>query len=293
MRILNTVGITFLMVFMLMGGVAYGTEEALSLDEIIANERQKMESTEAISNTEAANTQGGNLIPSSGVEKNIVESSNDMMSKLGDAAVLDTSNEKAEKAAGKLKTIVNIVVTILCYIITLGLTIRVTLDLMYIGLPFSRKFLANGYAGNARAGDVNAASPMGGMGLGSSPYFGFGGGGLGTGRFGGFGGFGSRFGGGMRVDQNSAGAYQDQMGTMTGRLQIVSNAALNAAASETTIDPDGRNASPFKIYAQDMMLTLIITPVLLILAVSGALFHVGLVIGGALATILSGVSNMI
>ena len=41
MRILNTVGITFLMVFMLMGSVAYGTEEALSLDEIIANERQK------------------------------------------------------------------------------------------------------------------------------------------------------------------------------------------------------------------------------------------------------------
>ena len=137
-----------------------------------------MESTEVISNTEAANTQGGNLIPSSGVEKSIVESSNDMMSKLGDAAVLDTSNEKAEKAAGKLKTIVNIIVTILCYIITLGLTIRVTLDLRYS----LSEILANGYAGNARAGDVNAASPMGGMGLGSSPYFGFGGGGLGTGR---------------------------------------------------------------------------------------------------------------
>ena len=266
--------------------------ENLTLDEIIALEKQVMKSTEIVDVT-TENTKEPGLIPSTGLEEDIKESSNTMMQKLGEAAVLDTSHPKAEQAAGKLKNIVNIIITILCYIITLGLTLRVVIDLIYIGLPFTRKFLANGFVGNARAGDVNAAAPMGGLGLGMGPGFGSPGYGMGSrfglGPFGGLGGFGNRYGMGV---SNSPGAYQDQMGMMTGRLQLVSNAALNAVASETTIDPDGRNASSFRIYAKDMMFTIVITPILLILAISGALFHVGLVIGGALVTILSGIGNM-
>jgi hypothetical protein len=300
-RLYKAFGLSLLIAFMLMTTTVYAVEDnALSLDEIVANERQAMqeESTSYQEPEDVGQAGGSSMITTTGVEQSIRDSSMEMMGTLGDAAVLDTTNPKATEAAGKLKNIVNIIVTLLAYIIVFGLSIRVALDLLYIGLPFSRKFLGNGYAGNARAGDVNAASPMGGMGLGSSPYGGFGGGGMGGygggfNRFGGMG-FGSRFGmGGMGSASNSPGAYQDQMGTMTGRLQLVSNAALNAAASEATIDPDGRNASPFKIYAKDMAITLILTPILLILAVSGALLHIGLVIGGGIATLLSGISNMI
>ena len=111
-------------------------------------------------------------------------------------------------------------------------------------------------------------------------------------RFGGPGGYGSGYGGYSGGPTNSPGAYQDQMGTMSGRLQIVSNAALNAAASETTVDADGRNANPFKIYFKDMVVVLVITPILIILAVSGALFHVGLLAGGAIASLLSGIGGL-
>lgn len=270
--------------------VAYA-ERALSLDEIVAQEKAAM--TEQY-NTDGQNINGNEAVTSStGREKEIRNSANQMMSKLGDAAIMDINDPKAERAGAALKNIVGSLISLLGYVITLGLVLRVMLDLTYIGLPFSRKLLGNGFVGNASAGDASATGGIGGMG---GRFGGYGGGMGGYGGLGGYGGFGGmgRFGGGYGGPLNSAGAgmNQDQMGAMAGRLQLVSNAALNAAISETSVDADGRNMSPFKIYFKDMVLVLVITPILLVLAVSGALYHVGLMAGSGIANIVSGIGSM-
>lgn len=271
--------------------VVYAANDALSLDEIVARER------EAIAEQYTANNMGEAVGNKSVREKEIRESANQMMEKLGDAAIMDINDPKADRAGAALKNIVGSIIALLGYVITLGLVLRVMMDLTYIGLPFSRKLLGNGYVGNARAGDASASGGMGGMG-------GMGGiGGMGSmggmgGRFGGFGGgYGSyggmgRFGGGYGGPMNSPGMSQDQMGAMTGRLQLVSNAALNAAISETSVDVDGKNMNPFKIYFKDMVVVLVITPILLVLSVSGVLYHVGLMAGSGVANIISGIGSM-
>ena len=73
------------------------------------------------------------------------------------------------------------------------------------------------------------------------------------------------------------GGMQGQMGAQPamGRIQWVSNAALNAAAAESVVGPDGKAVSPFKAYMKDMTVVLVITPVLLVLAISGALTDLG------------------
>ena len=73
----------------------------------------------------------------------------------------------------------------------------------------------------------------------------------------------------------------------------MSNAALNATAGESTLGPDGKPVNPLKMYAKDMVIVLVITPIMLILAVSGALTQLGLLIGGAIAGAISNIGGSI
>lgn len=206
--------------------------------------------------------------------------------------------EGAEKVTEQIRLVAAWIVQVLAYFITAFLAVRVVLDLVYIGIPFTRSILSNGFAGNTQAGGqgtmgAGMGAPGMGMGMGQGMGMGMGNGMMGGmgGRYGSMGGrYGGMGGGMMGGGMNPSGV--NQQGSLMGRVQWVSNAALTAVASENNIGVDGKVQSPFKIYAKDMIVTLIIVPVLLVLAATGALTNLGFLIGNLLCDAIAGIGEM-
>lgn len=215
----------------------------------------------------------------------------DYLENLQNTDLTAEQNQMVNTVNGVVYKTAQFIVQVISYALTVLLTVRVMLDLLYIAIPFSRGILANGYAGNAQAG--GGAGMQGGM---SGGMGGMGGmGGLG----GGFGGYNrmSGFGGYNRMSGMAGGmggaSGANQQGTMIGRIQWVSNAALNAVAAESSVDPQtGKAVSPFKLYVKDMAVTLVAVPILLVLAITGALTNLGFLIGKAVAAAIGKLGGM-
>lgn len=201
----------------------------------------------------------------------------DYINEIKNATDLSAVSPGATKINAGIKKLASVVVQVLAYFATAMLVVRVMLDICYICLPFTRKLLANGHTGNANAGQQNGQ--MGGMGMNS----GFGGGGFGGG-FGG-GGFGSSYGSGFGGGMNGGMGQQQQQGA---GVQLVSQAALNAASAESVV-----GSSPLKAYAKDMVIYLVLAPLLLTLAITGVLTDLGFMLGNLIANALSGVGAML
>ena len=205
---------------------------------------------------------------------------------LQSATNLEAESANVSKVNSYIQKIASVLVQVISYFIIAFLVVRILLDICYIVLPFTRKFLANGYQGQPSQGQPE----MGGMGMNS----GMGMGGMGMG---GMGGYGSRYGrmGGMGMSgmggMGGMGGMQGQGMVPAGRVQLVSEAALNAAAPGN-MGEDGRPVSALKVYAKDMMTTLILTPILLVLAISGVISKLGFLIGYVIAKAVSSLGNM-
>lgn len=226
---------------------------------------------------------------SSGV--NAQENTDSFIEGLKNASDMSQPNETATKFGNGLSRIVSIVAQGICYIITGGLTLRVLLDLLYIGLPFLRSTLANGYVGNPNVAGQPGSEMGGGM-MGGGMMGGTGM--MGGGMMGGYGGMRGGYGGmrgGYGMNQGMQGnqmAMQNQ--PRQGRIQFVSNAALNAVATESMVGPDGTSNNPFKTYIKDMVVTLIVTTILIVLAVTGVLADLGFMLGGAISKMIGGIN---
>lgn len=162
----------------------------------------------------------------------------------------------------------------LAIIVSVGILIMVALDMVFITLPFTRSFLANGYMGNPNSSNPNGIQQ--GAAMGSS--MGMGGmGGMGGRRMGG-----GIFGGRGMMNQNAMGqqtAMQNQ--PALGRVQYVSNAALNAVSTESA-----SNRLALIEYLKDMSITIIFSSVILVLAGTGILGTLGLKIGEKLVALI-------
>lgn len=258
------------------------TAYASSLDDVVSGTGQ--ESTDSSSSDSSSVSSSKSSIPMTADE--YIENTKDA----ADLTNVDTKG--ASKVNEGIKTVAAFIVKILSYFLTAFLVVRVLLDLVYIALPFTRSVLSNGYAGNAAAGGAG----MGGMGGMGSPMGGMGGmGGMGMGMRGGYGmnrmGMGGMGMGGMGM----GGMGGSQMGASPamGRVQLVSTAALNSVASENMPGPDGRPQSALKEYAKDMAVTLVITPILLVLAITGVLSNLGFLLGDVIARGIASIGNMI
>ena len=243
-----------------MCSTAYASENIPSLDEVVSDTTTKDTSTSD--------------------KINVQENKQSVIDALTNAADVSEHNEQAAKVGSAAEKGASLVIQIMSYGITILLIMRIALDLIYIGIPFLRSVLANGYMGNPHAaGGPQQQQP--GMGMGG----GFGGG------------FGNRYGGGMGMGMNNMSMQSQQIGVQTamnnqpkqGKLQLVSNAALNAVATENMVGPDGEAHSAFKTYVKDMVIVLVITPVLLTLAVTGILTQVGFTLG---QLIVDGLRNL-
>lgn len=292
MKRLFSVFLVTMMLFCCSSMIAFGSSG--SLDDVI-NENNTVV-TEQVQPEQST----------SGLSAEQKEKNKNFIAGLTDAADLSTEVEGVSEVTAGIKLVASWIVQVLSYAITALLVVRVVLDLAYIGIPFFRSFLANGYAGNPQAGaggmpnsmmGGGMAGGMGGMGMGGPGMMG----GMGMGGMGGSmygrGGYGMNRGMGMMggatgmAGQNAVG--MNQSGSIMGRVQWVSNAALNAVAAESSVGPDGKAISPFKEYCKDMILVLVLVPILLTLAVTGTLTNLGFLIGDLLIDAIASIGDMI
>ena len=266
--------------------IALGTD---SLDDVLNNvEQQEQVQQEQVENSTGTNNNTDeNKVDTYNKNKGFIDG-------LNKAADVSAEVEGVANVTAGAKTAVAFVVQIIAYLITILLALRVVLDLMYIALPFTRTFLGNGYMGNAQAGAGGMPNSMsmggwGGMGMGGM-------GGIG-GRYGrryGMGGMSGMGGMGMAGGMNAGvGMGAGQQPNVIGRIQWVSNAALNAVAGENIVGPDGKAVSPFKLYIKDMIVVLILVPILITLAVTGALTSLGFVIAQVVVDGIAKIGSMI
>lgn len=257
---------------------------AASLDDVLTetqppNVEQPAEQEVQQGNTGSQNS-GGNTqeLPVSG--KKFI----DDMHEAGNLTQGEPS-EMETRTKSFLVQIASVIFRVVCYFITAFLSVKVALDLAYIALPFTRKFLGNGYQGNPATGMNQQAGGMnGGMG-GMS-------GGMGMGGYGGmsrgYGGMGGGY-GGMNGGMGGMGGQQ-QGGQPVSKIQFVSTAALNAASSEGNVNPDGTPMNAYKVYAKDMAITLVVVPLLLVLCATGAITNIGFMLGETLAKATQSIS---
>lgn len=208
---------------------------------------------------------------------------NEFMGKLQESSDLSDEKETAAKVAEPIRNFVAILVQILSYIITICLALRVVLDLAYIALPFSRVLLGNGFTGSAQ----NASQP---------PMMNAGGPGAGGNFFNS--GYNSSLGysAGRALGQQVGASGQVGMANQVNannNVQLVSSAALNAVASEGALGGDGKPMNAYKLYAKDMLVILVLTPVFLVLAVTGTLTDLGFLIGDALTGVIATIGGLI
>ena len=217
---------------------------------------------------------------SSKIGGSVYEKNKSFITGLQDASDLSAEVEGVQPVTSGLRQVVSFIVQVIAYGITILMALRVALDLLYITIPFTRAFLANGHQGNPQAGGQpgGMGMGMGGMGMGGMGMSGMG---MGGSRYGGM--------GGMGMGMNNTAMANQQQGNS---IQWVSNAALNAVASESSLGPNGKANNPFKIYTADMAVIMVIVPILLVLAISGALTNVGFVIAGVIVDGLSKVGSM-
>ena len=263
--------------------IALGTD---SLDDVLNNVEQQ----EQVKNsTGTTNNTNENKVDTYNKNKGFIDG-------LNKAADVSAEVEGVANVTAGAKTAVAFVVQIIAYLITILLALRVVIDLMYIALPFTRTFLGNGYMGNAQAGagGMPNSMSMGGMG-GMGAMGGIGGiGGRYGGRYGGMGGMRGMGGIGMAGGMNAGiGMGAGQQPNVIGRIQWVSNAALNAVAGENIVGPDGKAVSPFGLYIKDMIVVLILIPILITLAVTGALTNLGFVIAQVVVDGIAKIGSMI
>ena len=213
---------------------------------------------------------------------------NEFIAGLQEATDLTDPVEGVNAVTPWIKQAAGFVVQVVFYAVTVLLAVRVVLDLAYIGLPFTRSFLGNGYSGAAAAqGQPGMGGP--GMGMGG-PGMGMGGYGMNRMGMGGMGGYGMNR---MGMGGYGAGGNPNQTGQMMGKIQWVSNAALIAAEQEGQMTPDGKHTGPLKSYMKNMIVVLVLVPVLLVLAATGALTQLGLTIGEILVDTIAMVGDMI
>ena len=156
-------------------GTALAAESGTSLDDIVnAQEQPVEEQTQPAENNGSTSTQNQESATTGGLSQEQQDKNNEFIAGLQEATDLTDPVEGVNAVTPWIKQAAGFVVQVVFYAVTVLLAVRVVLDLAYIGLPFTRSFLGNGYSGAAAAqGQPGMGGPgmgMGGPGMGMGGY---------------------------------------------------------------------------------------------------------------------------
>lgn len=225
-----------------------------------------------------ANSGASSLDEILGISKSEPSKGDAFISGLKETTDMSKEVKELKPIASKLQKGVSIIVQLLAYIITGLMTVRILIDLTYISLPFVRKFMVG-----ANVGTSNGVGHQPGIG-GFGSYGGYGNRGFGYNNS--YGGFNSGFG---VAGQTGLANHTMQQGN---NKNIVSNSAIQAVQLEGTVGADGKNVNAYKVYFKDMLAMLIVTPVLLVLSITGVLANLGFALGQLVSRLIQGLSGM-
>lgn len=252
-----------------LGMTAFATN-APSLDDIVAGSSVQ---------TEVSTTVTDNSVQSVTSDTSTDKYTNSsFVDGLTQAVDISTQTTTSAEVSKTLNYYGSIIFQCLAVVVSVGILLMVALDLVYITLPFTRSFLANGYMGNPNSSN-NGMQPGVLMGGNPNPM----GGSMGMRPGGGI--FGGR---GMSSPAAMGQQTAMQNQPSSGRVQYVSNAALNAVTGESAT-----NKLALVEYLKDMSVTIICASVILVLAGTGVLSTLGLKIGEKLAQIISALTASI
>lgn len=234
----------------------YANDGVPTLDDIIGSEKQAQEAT-----------------PEREPSKD--NSSNDVaedFSGLYEAAKMDMDNPQAAKMMEPWREAAGMVMTVIVYAMPALLAIKIAIEMIYILFPIVRRRLDGG-----RGEQFASQMAAGGMG--------------GTSGLGGLGGFGM---GSMGMNSLSTlgmgGMGMAMPGMQQGyRVSCVSNLAIRAAAADGTTKPDGTVESGIKMYFKHSIVTLILVPLTLIIAMSGSAYNIGIKLAELAVNAVSGI----
>lgn len=195
---------------------------------------------------------------------------------LAETANLSKATTQGTAFAKRVRFMCSIVFQYITALISGFFVVCVAIDVMFIVIPLTRKWLANGYVGNPvpdeqQQGQMGMPGQMGMQGQGQMGMPGQ------MGMQGGYGNrglMGGRFGMGQQGMMGGAGqmgmqtAMQNQ--PATGRIQFVSNAALNAVAEESS-----SKKNPLMNYFDYVWKTAVLAMFILVLASTGVLASLG------------------
>lgn len=241
---------------------AFAGNGASSLEDL---QRQAQETTVDVENNSSQGTKKSDTSGKSAIGN------------ISRAAAMDTESEQMREIGGVMNSFAAKVMQLIGYVISIGLGLITALDIVYIAIPPLRGILANGYVGTGDQGGANNGMGTNMMNGAASSY--------GTG-YGGFnGGYNSGYGqhaNNMQMGM-AAGAQQNNQPS-NGRMQFVTNAALNAVASASS----GMN--PFKVYFKQQAAVCILAPTMFVLAATGVLSKLGFMLGQAASRWLGNIS---
>ena len=231
-------------------------DNSLSLDEVIANNQQEQSEQQ----NETTSTEETVQANEEDNQQDYV-SADDFINGLGESGKIGLQqNETTEKIAKALKAIVTPIVQLLSHLIVIGLVVRVILDLIYIVIPFSRKLLL--YGQNV---ETSGNMGVGNMGNGGYPTASQ----MMT----------------MSNGQNALGGQGEA--SRSNKVQIISNAAIRAVQGEQS------GQSVFRYYFKDMLVVMVVTPILLVLTLTGVLMDLGFILGDAICGLIVSLGAMV
>lgn len=209
----------------------------VSLEQL---QEQAEQNNQAQTQAPTNSTGQGSNNSSSGI---VLDDGASAISGIANSGKMDVDDPTAAKVGSVMNNWAAKAMQICGYIISIGLGLVIAIDLIFIAIPPLRGVLSNGYAGNVSAQNDNNPYNNGTTFIGSST---------------------------MQSMNMSA---QANNSPTSGRIQLVSNAALNAVTAASA----GQN--PFKMYLKEQLLTVIMAPAIYVLAATGILSRLGFFIG--------------
>ena len=174
----------------------------------------------------------------------------------------DTTSHLSTTVTSLIKRAASTLTTILCVFITAFLTVRVLLDLLFLALPFTESI-----ATHFGFGAENPTNPQGALGNSSTI------------------GLNNSLPGGNRMSlpPQSPSPNPTPQSSSSKRFTLISDEVLRARQSP----------HPYKTYCHDAIIILTVTPMLLVLTVSGVFNHLGLLFGDVIVNLLNSLGGLL
>ena len=174
----------------------------------------------------------------------------------------DTTSRLSTTVTSLIKRAASTITTLLCVFITAFLSVRVLLDLMFIALPFTESIATKFGLGGSDSSTYNLSSSLPGgnsMSLPPNPNM------------------------NTRLQTPQYPSYPSSSSSSSRKFTLVSEEVLRARQSP----------HPYKTYCHDAVIILTVTPMLLVLTVSGVFNHLGLLFGDVIIRLLNNLGGIL